>query len=243
MTEREPASASRRARRRAQRIEEMLDAAMDIALRDGPEKLTIAKLAARIDAAVGALYRYFPSKDALVAAMQHRAVDQLRSDLQAVFADVDRRLCQQPPAIAALAGAVAIAPAYLAQADLRPRRHRLIDAWVSSPSPLLSDTDARAVNETLAPILALVVNRLQRATDAGALRSGDQLARAHVLWALVHGLSHFRKRDRIQPQALQVAALLTSGLQALLVGWGAPSQEAARAVAALVQAVPPRPVE
>jgi AcrR family transcriptional regulator len=224
---------TRREKRRAKRIEEMLDAAMEIALQEGLEKLTIARLAKRIDAAVGALYRYFESKDALVAGMQRRAIGLLRGDLETAFARATDQLCGLSPCQAALAGAVLIAPIYLADAREEPRRHRLIDAWVSDPTSHLADDEARDVNASLALILELVTGRLQFAVDAGALRAGDNLARAHVLWALVHGLDHFRKRDRIQPTNVQTPKLLDQALRALLVGWGAEARAADVAVCAL----------
>jgi hypothetical protein len=42
-----------------------------------------------------------------------------------------------------------------------------------------------------------------------------------VLWAALHGLDHFRKRDRIQPVELRVAALELELYRGLLLGWGA----------------------
>ncbi|MFT7579966.1 MAG: AcrR family transcriptional regulator, partial [Myxococcota bacterium] len=59
----------RRAQRRETRKQEMLDAAMGIVLDEGIEALTIARIAARLDAAVGALYRYFPGKEALIVGL------------------------------------------------------------------------------------------------------------------------------------------------------------------------------
>ncbi len=226
---------SRRERRRAARLQSMLDAAMQIALTEGLEKLTIAHLARKLDAAVGALYRYFPSKDALLAAMQRQAIDGLSADLCTAFREAEIVLKGSTRRGACLARAVLIAPAYIADAYRHPGRHRLIDTWVSSPSPLLSDEEASSVNESLAPILAQAVDLLERAVVDKVLYAGDNFARAHVLWAAAHGLDHFRKRDRIQPKNMQVPMLMDETLRCLLVGWGAERAAAQEAIVALRQ--------
>ena len=90
--------------------ERILDAAEDVA-RDGFEALTLRALAARLDAAPMALYRYFPTKDALVNALLDRVLgrftprppsDDWVDDLRH-FARAHRRLLDQHPwALAAL---------------------------------------------------------------------------------------------------------------------------------------------
>ncbi len=199
----------------------MLDAAMAIALQEGVDKLTIAHLARRLDAAVGALYRYFPSKSALMMAMQRRAIEALRGDLEQTFARAEAAFPDAAAPVRALAAAMLIVPSYLADATAQQARHNLIDRVLSVPEPVLSDDHARDVDEVLRPIIELVSVRLQGAVDLGAINAGDPAQRTHLLWALSHGLDHFRKRDRIQPPALRVDMLVGHGLRALFIGWGA----------------------
>ena len=61
-----------RQQRRIQRTRELLDIAEQILLEEGVDALTMVHLARRASAGVGALYRYFPSKDDLVAALHGR---------------------------------------------------------------------------------------------------------------------------------------------------------------------------
>ncbi len=96
-----------------------------------------------------------------------------------------------------------------------------MDAFLSAPNPTLSDEDARTIDAYLAPVLGECAQHLDVAAKVGAITPGDALARTHVLWAAVHGLDHFRKRDRIQPSALRVEALEHNLLRATLIGWGA----------------------
>ena len=79
----------RRAKRREETTKRILDAAMSLMATEGYEVFTIARLAKELDYAVGALYRYFKGKDAILAALQVRVVDQISEDLTAVGQLVD----------------------------------------------------------------------------------------------------------------------------------------------------------
>ena len=62
-----PKEPTRRERRRQETIERILDAAMRLMAEQGYEAFTIARLAGDLNYAVGALYRYFKGKDAILA--------------------------------------------------------------------------------------------------------------------------------------------------------------------------------
>jgi hypothetical protein len=78
------------------------------------------------------------------------------------------------------------------------------------------------VNAALAPLLELVGSLLHECELAGALAPGEAPVRTRLLWASLHGLGHFRKRDRGEPPANRVDALVPELLRTLLLGWGAP---------------------
>ncbi|MEZ6185906.1 MAG: helix-turn-helix domain-containing protein, partial [Planctomycetota bacterium] len=78
-----------RQERREARTRELLDAAMELLVAEGLKGLTIGALAQQVDAAVGAIYRYFPSKTALLVALQLRAIEELRREVEAALARVD----------------------------------------------------------------------------------------------------------------------------------------------------------
>jgi AcrR family transcriptional regulator len=68
------------------RRQRVIDAAMSLGLEGGYETVQMRDVAARADVAMGTVYRYFTSKDHLLAATLVYWVEQL-----------DRRLAQQPP--------------------------------------------------------------------------------------------------------------------------------------------------
>ncbi len=68
------AVSSRRHRRRLARSESILTAAMRLVGENGIEGFTLQQIADELDYAIGSLYRYFPSKGALLAELQRRVV-------------------------------------------------------------------------------------------------------------------------------------------------------------------------
>ena len=62
-----------RDRRRRARIEAILDRSMETLLTQGVDQLTMRGLADSLDLTAGALYRYFPSKGAILTSLGHRA--------------------------------------------------------------------------------------------------------------------------------------------------------------------------
>jgi len=225
---------TRRERRRAERYQEIVDAAMALVLSDGLSHLTIARLARSCDAAVGAIYRYFPGKADVIAALQLRAVAQLRHYFDQARRDAEPTCAAQPPAEAALRRLLVAPRAWAGFAAEHPALYSLADRSLSVPERLLNDAQAAAVDEAIKPILAAVVGLFDDAVAVGALSPGDAALRAHALWAALHGAGHFRKRDGRVHASLRAAEIQGALVSGLMLGWGAsPShlsaaQEAAR---------------
>jgi AcrR family transcriptional regulator len=68
---------SRRERLRAQTLQEIEDASFSIIDADGTHALSIAALARSMDMSAPGVYRYFPSREALLAHLIHRSYQQL----------------------------------------------------------------------------------------------------------------------------------------------------------------------
>lgn len=204
---------------------------MAIVAERGPEALTMPRLAEAADVAVGGLYRYFDGKDALLAALQVRAIHALAEAIDAHQAQLP--LADLDAGSAALARVLGLARAWHRFRERQPHLHGLLDEALSAPHALLSDDDARAVDAALQPALARCAEALQAAADAGALHPGHALQRTHVLWAVLHGTDHFRKRDRLLPAPLHAAVLAEQAVATLLQGWGARPEPLSRATHAL----------
>jgi len=192
---------------------------MRLVAEEGLNALTMPRLASEVGAAVGALYRYFDSKDALMGALQLQSTQAL-----ALFLE-DRLLtplpADLPPRLVALVRVIRTFDSWLAYADYDPVRFRLIDAVMSDPRPLLPEEGQRSVQSVVEPLLRKAGGELIAATASGALAPGDDAVRTIVLWGCFHGLGHFRKHLWIQIDTLRVPRLVRTQWKAVLVGWGA----------------------
>lgn len=214
----------KREERRAAKRQLMLDTAMAIVNEQGLESLTIARLAGRIDAAVGALYRYFDSKEALIAELEKEYIDVFRLSMEADLEHAQSAIAEAgyAPGLGALLEVLVAFHAYLLDATREPERHQLIDTFLSAPTPVLSDEQAAELELThIGKVIGICAERLENAVAAGALAPGHATVRTFVLWAGLHGLDHFRKRDRIQPEELRTPSIAQALYQSVLLGWGA----------------------
>src|ERR1700748_2218040 len=80
------ARAPKRARGK-QRVAELLQAAAEVFAEKGYEATTMTEIASRAGAAIGSLYQFFPSKDALAEAVFNRFAERAA----AAFARVEER--------------------------------------------------------------------------------------------------------------------------------------------------------
>jgi TetR/AcrR family tetracycline transcriptional repressor len=87
----------RRGPRRALTEDEILDAALDLLDRGGPDAASVRGIAARIGVAPNAVYTYFPGKAAVVRALVERLLGEVDHD---VFADRERPWRERVEALA-----------------------------------------------------------------------------------------------------------------------------------------------
>lgn len=222
----------RRAQRRAFRRDEILRTALELVTEGGIDAVTTTELARRTGAALGALYRFFPSKQAVIAALQVRALEELGADLRAAVDAATARASGHPARVRALVPIITAADTFFAQPRLHPARFRLIDEILSKPAPVYSDEDARLLEDTVRPILAVVGEAVAAHLDVFGPREQEARALPFVLWGALHGVSHFIKRDRLAapdtPGSAEVAGML---VRTLLLGVGASAAELDAAVA------------
>lgn len=209
----------------------ILDAALGLVGAGGLEALSMARLADAVDFTPGALYRYYGSKDALLAAMVARILEGLREHLVSTVAAL-------PPKSNALVRVFALARGFGAWAGANPHGFGLLAVTLAEPRVLLTDeADAQPVTARVLAALELVAEALVDAEEESLLDEGDVFERTVCLLAALHGLLQLRKRAGAAPRALDVEALAQAATRALLVGWGATS----RSVTAALKKLTPLP--
>ncbi|MDQ3038107.1 MAG: TetR/AcrR family transcriptional regulator, partial [Myxococcota bacterium] len=125
-----------RERRREATSERILEAAERILESEGSDALTMQRLAAELGHTVGATYRYFESKDAIVAALQRRVIESLGDDLEAALA---RYEAGSPRAskLGALTRVALVARVYASLGQRRPTHARLLMTMLADPRNVL----------------------------------------------------------------------------------------------------------
>ena len=206
-----------REERKQERQAAVLAAATRIIQSSGIDSVTMAAIAKDMSASIGGLYRYFPNKEAIFFALQINALkafEQSLDEIMATKSEVSSR-------IETLRRLVLAFQAWTRFRITHPMAFSLLDQFLSSPSRTLDESGRVKVNEHLKRVLMKLSSTLHDAVALGVLHPGNQMARTHILWAAMHGMEHFRKRDSEQPDSTRVDVLRPQMIAALLIGWGA----------------------
>lgn len=225
-----PAGTDRRGRKRAARREALLELAADIVATSGVDGLTMAALAEASDYAPASLYTYFPSRSALVAALQQRALMVLADVARESVATWDAALAGENDGAAAIARLWAFSRLFLTAPEHHAREFMLQQQLLATPDA--EDlSDAALVVPVAMTVLEVPRGLLEQARLAGFL-DGDVYAitplgeylNVDLLRTLswVTSLNGALLTDRLSTGLPTSGALLGAEVtRALLIGWGA----------------------
>ncbi len=167
------ASATRRARARADLRARILAAAAELFVEQGYEGLSLRKLASQIGYTAPTIYLHFENKDALLFALLDEGYNQLGAQLRAA---VDS-------AVDPLAALEALGRAYIAFGHGHPQHYQLM--FMRRADFLQARLAARpAANDPFNTLQEAVA----RAVEAGLIPPGAVFDYSLTLWAAVHGL-------------------------------------------------------
>jgi AcrR family transcriptional regulator len=219
-TETATAKKSPRARRRAANLERIIESAVEVAVEDGIDALSIKKVAELADYTPGALYRYFDSKDALLAAVAERVIGQLSESI----AEADTA------ELTPLERVGAMVRAYHAFATGDDHGFQIIAVMIGDPRVLLPDTEeAGKVMQAMIGALSPLAVALEAAAAEGTLEpSGghpDETAeRVMILFSAFHGALQLRKQARMAPDLIHTDRIAFETARLILRGWGASTE-------------------
>jgi AcrR family transcriptional regulator len=219
----------RRARTRARRVDEIVAAALEMVRDEGIEALTTHALAKRLDVAVGALYRYFPSKAALLAEVERRAIGALGAHLQQTLDEAEGAFRAKGASLARL---VLAGRAYARFAKEQPTETAFIGQILADPRTLVPGEEGAALVSTTLALLGVVAALFSAAADEGALSPGPSLERAVLYWSGLRAVLQLSK-FKVYAPGFEVAPLADAMTRALLVGFGAEGDAVTRAFSAV----------
>jgi AcrR family transcriptional regulator len=154
----------------------ILDTASQLLAEEGPQALTMRRVAAAAGCSTTVLYTAFGSKDGLADALYREGFERLGQRLAAAASAVDDP--ENPLAVAA-----ALGRAYRTAA-LEDRNYYGVMFGQVIPGFVPSAESLAVGNATLATL----VDAVREGMEAGFLISGDAEAVAQVLWAAAHGV-------------------------------------------------------
>ena len=174
-------TAERRAREKAQRRREILDAARQEFFERGFHRPTMDDVAARAEVSTGTIYLYFESKEEILALL-------LLEGLDLLLAHIEAAATPAPPA-AAEPALRALANAYLDFCQSYPSYFRLIMAFDRGrfEESIPPDLYQQVLDQSLRG-LGLVVQAIEAGTASGEFGVVDPRQAAGSVWAALNGV-------------------------------------------------------
>lgn len=211
---------------RRMRMRRFADASLHIVAAEGLGALTMSRLAEELDTVPSAMYRYFPSKAALITAVQCDAIERLTASY-ALIRDASEerfaRLGLTDPALTATR-LVLFGRWFCATADTHLEELRLLQMIMSERT---ADADPEAGFQVLPVAMVLLSQaseRLDRAESLGIATPGPSLQRVIVWAAALGGVLETDALARYVPELLGDGRLARATNLDLLRGWGLPDE-------------------
>ena len=228
----EPAPArietGRVARNRQRRTQAFLAAGLRIVTEEGLDALTMARLADELDTAVGSVYRYFASKQELIAAIQAGVLEELHGSHDRSVEPLVEAVSAHVEESDALVRLVVLGRWFCAAGDRYPEEVRLLQMVSSRRASSLATGDAAALLAPTMSLVAVVSGTIDAAIKAGDLRDGAALARAIVWMTAFGGVFVADDLEQYVPDLLGGGRLVRQLNADLFAGWGADPAASAR---------------
>lgn len=222
----------RRQRNRLARREQYLRAAMRIVSDDGVERLTMQRMADDLDCAVGTIYTYFESKDALLSELQRLALDRISESYRTLRERVDPELQVRAAddVEVALVRVILGLRFWVTTAEVYPDESNLFRSLTTRRTKMSPDEAVRMLPSAW-QLFFDGSQVIAEAQDVGALAPGNAGERMVTAAAalggvlLLSGLSHFDADLFAGP------VLALTLVDDLVRGWGADPDRQASATA------------
>jgi AcrR family transcriptional regulator len=228
----EPTSrpAGRREQHRIARTRQFLGTALDIVTTEGFDALTMQRLADQCDSAIGAVYRYFPSKGALVAEVQREAVERITTSYKLVQAHSEPSIAGLGERPRTLVRLVLMGRWFIALGDTHPQELRLFQMLMSEWRHVVPVEEGFRVVPSVMRLLDEARMCIEDATEAGSLDRRDDAMTRVVIWAAaVGGVLQAGRLDPYDAELFDGTRLALTLTFDLFSSWGAVRDDLATA--------------
>lgn len=224
----------KRERNRIARHSQLIAAAGSIVAESGLNGLTMGEVANRVGCAVGTIYTYFPSKSALLTALQSDAIRVLADSYEQAAEKWDDALqdLDMDEPTAALARMVALGRLFVSWQQIQPLEFDFLQMLAMARDHLLEPKDAATVLPQVLTLFAEGRVLHDHAVEVGAIdqdldRPGDDGTSRTVRWiASLEGailVDHITGGDTadLDPEAFDRDLMTRALTRDILIAWGA----------------------
>jgi AcrR family transcriptional regulator len=216
----------RREQHRLDRTRQFLGTALDIVTTEGFDALTMQRLADQCDSAIGAVYRYFPSKGALVAEVQREAIERINTSYALVRAQSEAGIVGLGERSRALARLVLMGRWFIALGETHPQELRLFQMLMSEWRHVVPVEEGFRVVPSVMKLLDEARDCIDAASVAGSLNDGEDPMTRVVVWAAgVGGVMQAGRLDIYDADLFDGARLARVLTFDLFAAWGATREE------------------
>lgn len=173
-------------------------------------------LAKRQGVTVGALYRYFESKQLLIAELELQCLNEICSTLEGVYAEQAQGECSTQDGLLRL---WEIVSAYRVLLQGSPEYARLISGILAAPNPVVAEPFRVEAVKQMFKVLDVPARIIEQLTIDGVLTNGNSRQRALTLWLTVQGIIQLEKMEPISNGLIRVDDLLRESLTDAYLGW------------------------
>ncbi len=173
----------RRRREKAERRQQILDAARQLLFRKGLAATSVNQIARTAELSIGTVYFYFENKEDIFAALQAEGLEILHRDVLAACRDA-----KTPEA-----GLVSVAAAYYHFSEAHRNYFDVIHYFLSATDVVFSTAVKAQIDQHGRRILRQVETVIEAGIAARIFRPVAVRRHALIFWGLIHGLIPFRK--------------------------------------------------
>lgn len=192
---------------------QVLDNARGLINENGAAHLTMANLAKRMNASVGGLYRYYPSKETIFAALQSQALDALRVQIESTRLEFESSGRFDWSLICALFDSWS----YFERKD--PLSALILNHFTDTPQPVLELGHRTEIGTEILKIISVLAKTIEQLTQLDCLTRANAHIRALQLWGMIFGFEQLKRRQTRNISDLPIAEVRAAYLTDLRRAW------------------------
>ena len=205
---------SKRAQRKSAQQQLVRTSTAELLCKSTPDEIKMTDIARSMGASVGGLYRYYPSKESIFAALQLEAIDALFESMQQ---QIERQIeADGRPSWPLIE---VIFDSWQTFETSSPALARTLNRFAWRPDPILTRQDQDKVGERVFQVIGLIEHTLNSLANGSVISGGDQRLRAYTLWGMVFGYLQLRQRQRSGMSAIPLAEIRMGYLKDIRNSW------------------------